>query len=219
MKTWTKLTLNLKSSLIHLGYVHWQNNMSTLTWWSLQEHLRAWLADPQGRDQYVTYRGEDVEIFWHGKPSQCELAYKPVGVFISHIHYQFSLYHVGLEGFSLRGMVPSRNIRLYFAPPGCTTLGRPLVEASAAIRPSHGEAHRLFTMRELHRHMVERPHRSPGRCTPGTPILLPRWWRQQHRCLGHKIWRPSSHVLNQQRDGSCPEKTDAVARSEMEPRW
>lgn len=45
---------------------------------SSQEHLRAWLADPQGRDQYVVYRGEDVEIFWHGKPSQCELAYKPV---------------------------------------------------------------------------------------------------------------------------------------------
>ncbi|KAF9240876.1 translation initiation factor eIF-3b [Melanogaster broomeanus] len=39
------------------------------------EHLRAWLADPQGRDQYVTYRGDDVEIHWHGKPSQCEIAY------------------------------------------------------------------------------------------------------------------------------------------------
>jgi len=45
-----------------------------------QEHLRAWLADPQGRDQYVTYRGEDVEIYWHGKPSQCEIAYKPVSI-------------------------------------------------------------------------------------------------------------------------------------------
>lgn len=43
-----------------------------------QEHLRAWLADPQGRDQYVTYRGEDVEIYWHGKPSQSEIAEKPV---------------------------------------------------------------------------------------------------------------------------------------------
>ncbi|KAJ7631103.1 eukaryotic translation initiation factor eIF2A-domain-containing protein [Roridomyces roridus] len=42
-----------------------------------REHLRAWLADPQGRDQYVTYRGEDVEIHWHGKPSQSELAMKP----------------------------------------------------------------------------------------------------------------------------------------------
>ncbi|KAL4071027.1 translation initiation factor eIF-3b [Scleroderma citrinum] len=40
-----------------------------------KEHLRAWLADPQARDQYVTYRGDDVEIHWHGKPSQCDIAY------------------------------------------------------------------------------------------------------------------------------------------------
>lgn len=43
-----------------------------------KEHLRAWLGDAQGRDQFVTYRGEDVEVWWHGKPSQCELAIKPV---------------------------------------------------------------------------------------------------------------------------------------------
>ncbi|KAF9015242.1 translation initiation factor eIF-3b [Cyathus striatus] len=42
-----------------------------------KEHLRAWLADPQSRDQYITYRGEDVQIHWHGKPSQCEVAHKP----------------------------------------------------------------------------------------------------------------------------------------------
>ncbi|KAF9499756.1 translation initiation factor eIF-3b [Pleurotus eryngii] len=42
-----------------------------------REHLRAWLADSQGRDQYVTHRGEEVEIQWHGKPSQCEIAHKP----------------------------------------------------------------------------------------------------------------------------------------------
>ncbi|KIM85337.1 hypothetical protein PILCRDRAFT_66422 [Piloderma croceum F 1598] len=41
-----------------------------------REHLRAWLGDPQGRDQYVTFRGDEVEVYWHGKPSQCKLAYK-----------------------------------------------------------------------------------------------------------------------------------------------
>ena len=46
-----------------------------------QEHLRAWLADPLGRDQYVTYRGDEVLISWHGKPSQCEIAHKPVSFF------------------------------------------------------------------------------------------------------------------------------------------
>ncbi|KAH9948739.1 translation initiation factor eIF-3b, partial [Amylocystis lapponica] len=40
-----------------------------------KEHLRAWLGDPQGRDQYATYRGDEVEIHWHGKPSQSEVAF------------------------------------------------------------------------------------------------------------------------------------------------
>ncbi|KAH7931103.1 translation initiation factor eIF-3b [Leucogyrophana mollusca] len=44
-----------------------------------KEHLRAFLTDPQGRDQYVTYRGDDVDIHWHGKPSQCEIAYSKKG--------------------------------------------------------------------------------------------------------------------------------------------
>ncbi|KIM25506.1 hypothetical protein M408DRAFT_331075 [Serendipita vermifera MAFF 305830] len=39
-----------------------------------KEHLRAWLADPQGRDQYVTYRADDVTVYWHGKPAQTEIA-------------------------------------------------------------------------------------------------------------------------------------------------
>ncbi|KAH8981791.1 translation initiation factor eIF-3b [Lactarius hatsudake] len=41
-----------------------------------KEHLRAWLADPQGRDQCVTYRGDEVSIRWHGRPSQCEVAFE-----------------------------------------------------------------------------------------------------------------------------------------------
>lgn len=65
-----------------------------------REHLRAWLADPQSRDQYVTYRGEEVLINWHGKPSQCEVAYKadwkdflyvawsPLGTYIATLHRQ-----------------------------------------------------------------------------------------------------------------------------------
>lgn len=48
-----------------------------------QEHLRAWLGDSQGRDQYATYRGDEVEIHWHGKPSQCEVAHsKAVCAFV-----------------------------------------------------------------------------------------------------------------------------------------
>ncbi|KAI0301744.1 translation initiation factor eIF-3b [Multifurca ochricompacta] len=67
-----------------------------------KEHLRAWLADLQGRDQYVTYRGDEVSIRWHGRPSQCELAYEdhqnlrtelyvswsPLGTYIATLHRQ-----------------------------------------------------------------------------------------------------------------------------------
>ncbi|KAI0796282.1 translation initiation factor eIF-3b [Irpex lacteus] len=65
-----------------------------------KEHLRAWLGDPQGRDQYVTYRGEEVEVHWHGKPSQCEVAHvrngwtdlyvswSPLGTYLASLHRQ-----------------------------------------------------------------------------------------------------------------------------------
>ncbi|PCH40766.1 translation initiation factor eIF-3b [Wolfiporia cocos MD-104 SS10] len=65
-----------------------------------KEHLRAWLGDPQGRDQYATYRADEVEIHWHGKPSQCEVAFSrpnwtdlyvswsPLGTFVATLHRQ-----------------------------------------------------------------------------------------------------------------------------------
>ncbi|KAH9927290.1 translation initiation factor eIF-3b [Fomitopsis serialis] len=64
------------------------------------EHLRSWLGDLQGRDQYATYRGDEVEIHWQGKPSQCEVAFSrpnwtdlyiswsPLGTFIATLHRQ-----------------------------------------------------------------------------------------------------------------------------------
>ncbi|KZT70337.1 translation initiation factor eIF-3b [Daedalea quercina L-15889] len=65
-----------------------------------KEHLRSWLGDSQGRDQYATYRGDEVEIHWHGKPSQCEVAFSrqnwtdlyiswsPLGTYIATLHRQ-----------------------------------------------------------------------------------------------------------------------------------
>ncbi|OSX59511.1 hypothetical protein POSPLADRAFT_1067238 [Postia placenta MAD-698-R-SB12] len=65
-----------------------------------KEHLRAWLGDSQGRDQYATYRGDEVEIHWQGKPSQCEVAFtrpnwtdlyvswSPLGTYLATLHRQ-----------------------------------------------------------------------------------------------------------------------------------
>ncbi|KAJ7682801.1 eukaryotic translation initiation factor eIF2A-domain-containing protein [Mycena polygramma] len=69
-----------------------------------KEHLRAWLADPQGRDQYVTNRGAQVTIHWHGKRAQSGIAYRkpdgsppwtelyvswsPLGTYLATLHQQ-----------------------------------------------------------------------------------------------------------------------------------
>jgi translation initiation factor 3 subunit B len=42
-----------------------------------QEHLKSWLADPQGRDQYLTYRGESVDLNWIGRGGAGEPAVQP----------------------------------------------------------------------------------------------------------------------------------------------
>ncbi|KAJ9105519.1 hypothetical protein QFC21_001890 [Naganishia friedmannii] len=42
-----------------------------------KEHLRSWLADPQGRDQFVTFRDTAVEINWCGRNATAERAVEP----------------------------------------------------------------------------------------------------------------------------------------------
>ncbi|KAF8337904.1 translation initiation factor eIF-3b [Cantharellus anzutake] len=65
-----------------------------------KEHLRSWLADPQGRDQYVTYRDLAVTVFWYGKPNVSEVVlerdvwtelycqWSPQGTYLTTIHRQ-----------------------------------------------------------------------------------------------------------------------------------
>ncbi|KAH7107082.1 translation initiation factor eIF-3b [Auriculariales sp. MPI-PUGE-AT-0066] len=63
-----------------------------------REHLRAWLSDPQGRDQYVTYRQDDVAVMWHGKTAQLQyekknwtdlyVSWSPLGTYMVTMHRQ-----------------------------------------------------------------------------------------------------------------------------------
>lgn len=41
-----------------------------------QEHLKSWLADPAGRDQFVTFRDQFVDISWAGRGGSIEPAAK-----------------------------------------------------------------------------------------------------------------------------------------------
>lgn len=40
-----------------------------------KEHLKSALMDPQARDQFVMYRGDDVSIFWNRKTDAPEHVY------------------------------------------------------------------------------------------------------------------------------------------------
>jgi len=42
----------------------------------LQEHFRAWLADPAGRDQMILYQGDDLRVGWAGKTGVTDIAHE-----------------------------------------------------------------------------------------------------------------------------------------------
>ncbi|PWZ02456.1 translation initiation factor eIF-3b [Testicularia cyperi] len=63
-----------------------------------REHLRSWLADPQGRDQLVICQGDDVAIAWHNRSSEPQIfdsrprwtesyvQWSPLGSFLTTFH-------------------------------------------------------------------------------------------------------------------------------------
>lgn len=65
-----------------------------------KEHLRWWLADSEGRDQFVMYRGDNVGVFWNERDSAPEqvvdrqhwtesfVQWSPKGTFLTSMHAQ-----------------------------------------------------------------------------------------------------------------------------------
>ena len=65
-----------------------------------KEHLRSWVGDPEGRDQFVMYRGESVGVFWNEKddaPDQVVdrqhwtesfVQWTPKGTYLTSMHAQ-----------------------------------------------------------------------------------------------------------------------------------
>jgi translation initiation factor 3 subunit B len=65
-----------------------------------KEHLRWWLGDHEGRDQFVMYRGENVGVFWNEKEDQPEpvvdrqawtesfVQWSPKGTYLTSMHAQ-----------------------------------------------------------------------------------------------------------------------------------
>ncbi|KAI7859386.1 eukaryotic translation initiation factor eIF2A-domain-containing protein [Circinella umbellata] len=85
-----------------------------------KEHLKSWLMDPQARDQFVMYRGDDVSIFWNRKTEKPDHVYSrtnwtetyvqwsPLGSYLATFHAQ---------GIALWGG-PSWNKIVRFVHPG-----------------------------------------------------------------------------------------------------
>lgn len=65
-----------------------------------KEHLRSWLGDPFGRDQFAIYRGDKVGVFWNMKRdppvnvvdrdhwTQLFVQWSPLGSFLASVHPQ-----------------------------------------------------------------------------------------------------------------------------------
>ena len=108
--------------------------------------MRAWLADTQGRDQYVTYRGDEVTVHWHGKPSQCEVAH--TRIVCSMFQSNELAVHACVELDKLICLVvAARYIPRHLTSSGCRLMGRHFVGNETAVRPSAGQAYRLLSER------------------------------------------------------------------------
>jgi len=65
-----------------------------------KEHLRWWLGDPEGRDQFVMYRGDNVGVYWNERDGQPEpivdrahwtetfVRWSPKGTYLTSMHSQ-----------------------------------------------------------------------------------------------------------------------------------
>ncbi|RGB25416.1 eukaryotic translation initiation factor eIF2A-domain-containing protein [Rhizophagus diaphanus] len=85
-----------------------------------KEHLRSWLTDPQARDQFVLYRGDDVSIFWNRKTEPPEEEHKRV--YWTETYVQWSPLGTYLSTFHRQGIAlwggPSWNKIIRFVHPG-----------------------------------------------------------------------------------------------------
>jgi len=141
-----------------------------------QEHLRAWLADPLGRDQYVTYRGDEVSIRWHGRPSQCEVAYED--------HVRITVFdlisHSNMSGIAkptnrtIRLVVTTRYIHHHPPSTRCPTVWRSFLPASRSLLPPSHSPHRLFPLRTIPCNVVARAHLRRRRRAARPSLFLPR---------------------------------------------
>ncbi|CCO38162.1 Eukaryotic translation initiation factor 3 subunit B Short=eIF3b [Rhizoctonia solani AG-1 IB] len=71
----------------------------TISSYTPRPHMRSWLADPSGRDQFLTYIGDEVQIFWNARTgpdpaftrhnwTDLYVAWSPHGTYLATLHRQ-----------------------------------------------------------------------------------------------------------------------------------
>ncbi|KAI9472227.1 MAG: eukaryotic translation initiation factor eIF2A-domain-containing protein [Benjaminiella poitrasii] len=85
-----------------------------------KEHLKSYLMDPQARDEFVMYRGDDVSIFWNRKTDAPEHVYSRTNWTETYVQWSpkgsyLSTFHT--QGIALWGG-PSWNKIVRFVHPG-----------------------------------------------------------------------------------------------------
>ncbi|KAL9539140.1 hypothetical protein MBANPS3_010444 [Mucor bainieri] len=88
--------------------------------YTAKEHLKSALMDPQARDQFVMYRGDDVSIFWNRKTESPEHVYSRTNWTETYVQWSpkgsyLSTFHT--QGIALWGG-PSWNKIVRFVHPG-----------------------------------------------------------------------------------------------------
>lgn len=88
-----------------------------------KEHLRAWLADEKGRDQILTYVGDDVGVNWLAKSGSLEVAHtRRVSAHLLHsINYSNSI-PPELDRI-LHCLVTTGNLPCKYTSSRCSSLG------------------------------------------------------------------------------------------------
>jgi hypothetical protein len=122
-----------------------------------KEHLKSALMDPQARDQFVMYRGDDVSIFWNRKTDSPEHVYsRTVSKNKPRERKRVVLIDSCLVELDrdICPMVSQGFLSLYIPYSRYCSLGWPIMEQDCSICSSRCQVDRLFSQRTLSRNLV-----------------------------------------------------------------
>ena len=95
-----------------------------------KDHLRSWLGDQAGRDQYITFRDQDVNLYWNGRNGKADVVRDADGKVVKNsvsgrLRRQVARADSTEMGRLLPSMVSTWYLPRLAAPSRCRSLVRP----------------------------------------------------------------------------------------------